>query len=342
MSRPGTRAATRAEFALDVYGLRIRAGGDWSIPVEALRLDFAWFQRDGVGRAPDVEVVIERGTPDFGAFGDLPARFVTPRNVVYQHGDTTIVDYFGRALGVLDRDRGTLRIQGEDEHLVHEAGYLFCLSRIGEHLDARRLTRLHALGLSGAQGAVAITLPAGGGKSTLAVRALDDGKVRLLAEDTPLLDLRGRLHPFPLRLSVNAVDADVLPPGSVRRIERMEFHPKFALDLRAFRDRIESAPRPLAHLVVGRRTLGEVGRLEPLPKTAAVGPLLREAVIGLGVYQGLEFVFQRGLREIGAKSGVAASRAACCAAALAHARVWRLTLGRDLESNWDALRPLLH
>ena len=341
MNERGARAGTSAEFALDVYGLRIRAAGAWDAPVEALRLDFAWFQTNGLDGAPDVEVLIERAPPDYGAFGDVAASFVTPRNVVYQQGDTTIVDYFGRALGVLDRGRGRLRIQGEDEHLVHEAAYLFCLSRIGEHLDARRLTRVHALGLAGAQGAVAVMLPAGGGKSTLALRALAEDGVKLLAEDTPLLDFGGRLHPFPLRVSVNAVDAERLPAGAVRRIERMEFHPKLALDLERFRDRIGARPQPLAHLVVGRRTLGAQGRLEPLRKSAALGPLLREAVVGLGVYQGMEFVFQHGWRDVGAKTGVAGARAAACIATLARTRVWRLTLGRDLESNWRALEQLL-
>jgi hypothetical protein len=66
---------------------------------------------------------------------------------------------------------------------------------------------LHALELVGGQGAVAVMLAAGRGKSTIALRALRDQGVRLLSEDSPLLDRRGRLHPFPLRIGVNASDA---------------------------------------------------------------------------------------------------------------------------------------
>jgi hypothetical protein len=329
---------------LDVYGLRIRVGGAWPEVIESLRLDFAWFV-DGPGRdgaaASDVEVEVRHGAPDFDAFGSVPAAFVTPRNVVYELGDRKVVEYFGRALSVMDRTSGRLTVQGEDRQLVHEAAYHYIVSRVGEHLDARGLTRLHALGLAGADGAVAVMLPSGGGKSTLVLRALRDERVRLLSEDTPLLDRRGMLHPFPLRIGVNATDAAELPEGAVRRIERMEFHPKLAVELEAFGDRIERAPHPLRHLVIGHRTLGREAQLRPAVRRAAIGPLLREAIVGVGVYQGMEFVLQRGMRDTFGKLDVAARRAACCAAALRHARIWHLTVGRDRERNWAELEPLL-
>jgi hypothetical protein len=324
----------------DVYGLRIALLGDWPEVIEDVRLDFTWFQCDEDGSAPpDVELRIERGPPRFDDYGELTASYITPRNVVYQRDGTRIVDYFGRALSVVEGAR--VSVQGEERHLVHEAAYQYLLSRIGEHLDATRRPRLHALGLVGGQGAVAVMLPSGGGKSTLALRALEAPGVKLLSEDTPLIDRRGRLHPFPLRIGINATDADRVPADHVRRIERMEFHPKLVLELERFADRIEESPRRLRHLVVGRRSLGTEARLEPLPRRAAAPVLLREAVIGVGVYQGMEFVLQRGPRDVIEKVGVLATRSLCCASGLARARTWRLTLGRDHERNWAALAPLL-
>jgi len=328
------------ELTLVVHGLVVTVSSAWEEVVEAVAADFAWFVVPPGGRA-GVHIEIVRRRPDFDALGDATASFVTPRNVVYQVGGRTVVDYFGKAVSVLDRSTGTVTVTGEDVHLVHEAAYQFLLSRIGEYLDGIGLVRLHALALSGAGGAIAVMLPSGGGKSTLALRALEDDDARILAEDTPLLDRHGSVHPFPLRIGINATDAERLPPGSVRRIERMEFHPKLALDLEAFRHRIDPVARPLGHIVIGVRSLGRSASLEPLPRRAAVGPLLREAVVGVGVYQGMEFVLQQGLRDVAGKAGTAASRARCCASGLRRARVWRLTLGRDHERNWEALRPLL-
>ena len=335
------RSAFTVGLDLDFYGLRLRVGGDWAEVVEELALDFSWFGRPPGGRAGAVEVVVEQGAPEFDGFGDVTASFITPRNVVYQQGDRTIVDYFGRAVSVLDRTRERLVAQGLDKHLVHEAAYHFILSRAGQHLDARGLPRLHSLALAGPRGAVAVLLPSGGGKSTLALRALEDDRVRLLAEDTALIDRRGRLHPFPLRMGINATDSVRLPAEHVRHIERMESHPKLALNPAAFADRIEPAAQPLRHLVIGQRSLGQDANLARIGRSAAIGPLFREAVVGVGVYQGMEFILQHGMRDVVGKTGAMATRMACCGAGLARARVWSLTMGRDHERNWEALAPLL-
>jgi hypothetical protein len=323
-----------------VHGLRVSIDSDWPELVEEVRRDFAWFEEPD-GPPAHVAIAVERRPPDLDRHGDLPAAFVTPRNVVFQDGQRTVVDYFGQAVSVLDRATGALLVQGEDRQLVHQAVYLFLLSRIGEHLDAIGLPRLHALGLSGAHGGVAVLLPSGGGKSTLALRALGDDRVRILSEDSPLIDRHGRIHPFPLRIGVNPTDAARLPEGDVRELERIEFHPKLVLGLDAFRDRIEPSPQPLRHIVIGRRTLGESASLEPVPRGRLAATLLREGVVGVGIYQGMEFVLQRGMRDLPLKLRPFATRAVCCTVAAARAQAWTLTIGRDHERNWSALEPVL-
>ena len=332
--------APAAGVDLDIHGFRAGLHG-WPEVIEQVGLDFAWFLEPKPAAPPEISVFAENTEPDFGRFGPVRASFVTPRNVVHQHGRLTIIDYFGRGLSIYDRDTGTLTVQSRYEHLVHEAIYHFILSQAGAALEARGLVRLHALGLLADGGGIALMMPSGGGKSTMALRALRDDRVRLYSEDSPLLDRRGRLHPFPLRLGVNPDDADSLPPGPTRRMERMEFHPKLLLELEAFADRVAESPAELRHLVIGRRTLGNDAALEPIPRRAAVGALLREVVVGVGLYQGMEFVLQRGLRDAVKQLGPGANRAACCVAALRGASVWALTLGRDRDANWRALQPLL-
>jgi len=79
--------------------------------VESIRLDLAWFESDFTGE-PDVDVTVRRGAPDFDAHGDAVASFITPRNVVYQQTGRTLVDYFGRALSVVENDGRRLVIEG--------------------------------------------------------------------------------------------------------------------------------------------------------------------------------------------------------------------------------------
>ena len=328
------------ELTLAVHGLVVSVLSEWDAVLDSVRADFAWFEAPE-GAMASVRVAIVQAPPDYDALGEATASFVTPRNIVYQVGGRTVVDYFGKAVSVLDRSTGELA--------GHRRGYPsrprgrlpFLLSRIGEHLDRIGLIRLHALALSGRSGAIAVMLPSGGGKSTLALRALQDDDARLLAEDTPLVDRHGLVHPFPLRIGINATDAERLPTESVRRIERMEFHPKLVIDLDVFRDRIDPTPRPLRHIVVGVRSLGREAKLEELPRRAAVGPMLREAVIGVGVYQGMEFVLQQGFRDVAGKAGPPRlARAAAGPACGAH-RSGGSPSAVITSANWEALRPLL-
>jgi hypothetical protein len=329
-----------AQIDLSFHGLGISVAGDWQEVIEDLRADFAWFTA-GEGGTPDVAIEVQRTAPDYAIAGDIEASFVTARNVVYQHDGRALIDYFGKALSVYDRHGGQLLVQGQDRDLVYEATYRFILSRVGVHLETIGLPRLHALGLSGRDGAVAVLLPAGGGKSTLAISALRANDVRLLSEDSPLIDRSGMLHPFPLPLGVNDRDADRLPAGRRRTRMRTDLAPKTVLELDALIDRIETEPQPLRHLVLGRRTLGTKAALEPIPRRRLVGPLLRECVIGVGLYHGTEFILQQGPRELVGMLGPASLRAGSSVAVLARARTWELRLGRDHDANWIALSPLL-
>jgi hypothetical protein len=133
-----------AEASFDFFGLRLTVEG-WPQVVEAVGLDFAWFAGSPTA-SPDVRVVVSRGTPRLDRFGAVAASFVTTRNAVYQLAGRTLVDYFGRALVLVDRQRGEVTVEGEEQALVHEAVYLYALSRAGQHLDEHGYLRLHSLG----------------------------------------------------------------------------------------------------------------------------------------------------------------------------------------------------
>jgi hypothetical protein len=327
------------EAHFNFFGLPVSVRG-WPQIVEAVDLDFSWFRAPPADRI-GLSVEVTAGSPNLDALPAVPAAFSTPRNVVYQLGGRTIVDYFGRTVVILDRETRSAFVEGDQPALVHEAIYLLLLHRVGEHLDASGLMRLHALALAGRQGAAVILLPAGGGKTTLALRALRHGDVLLLSDDTPLLDRQGRVHAFPLRLGVSESVAVELPAEDVRRIERFEFPAKHAIRLEAFGDRISRAPHQLRHVVLGQRTLGREASLAPVPRRRAIGPLFRDGVVGLGIAQMAEYVLQRGWSDILGKGGVAGRRAAICARALANAQTWEAELGRDNERNWSVLEPLL-
>jgi hypothetical protein len=60
--------------------------------------------------------------------------------------------------------------------------------------------------------------------------------------------------------------------------------------------------------------------------------MLKYTVVGLGIYQGLEFLLERGLGEAWGKRGVVASRLHNSLRLLQRAPAFRCVLGRDREA----------
>ena len=128
------------------YGLTIEVGSTSADLVEEVRRDFAYF-RVPVGSA-QVRVEMHVAPPPYAELPSLPASIFTPRNVCFQNEENTYIDYFGQGLAVFNREERQCVIYGTDHDLLHEIAYLFMLSTVGEHLDSRRIHRVHALGVS--------------------------------------------------------------------------------------------------------------------------------------------------------------------------------------------------
>src|SRR5579862_360020 len=227
--------------------------------------DFHYFRCPDADPAnrPDagVRIAAHRQPPDYDNLPPLPATIYSPRNVCYSDGTLTYIDYFGRALSIYERRTQQLRIYSDDVHLLHEIIYGTILSRACEQLERKRLHRIHALGIDANGQAALFVMPSGGGKTTLALEFLKRSPTyHLLSEDSPLVDPRGRVWPFPLRLGVVAQPGQAPPPFPAEHLtylERMEFGPKYLISLAAFDDAIATTSSAPRLLFIGRRTLGQ-------------------------------------------------------------------------------------
>lgn len=324
----------RAQF--DFYGLVVEVESVADALIREVSRDFSYFARPDVSAGPGFRIALEVGEPGYAGLPPVPAAFLTPRNVCFRAGPLTYIDYFGRALAVFDRRAGSCVVRGPDPELLHEITYLLLLSTVGQHLDQRGVHRIHALGVSHRGRGVLLLLPSGGGKSTMALRLLGEPDFLLLGEDTPLVDAAGRILPFPLRLGVRPGQALDVPAQHIRTVRRMEFDPKTLIDIDYFRDRLGSAV-PAGMVLVGERNLGEVSEIVPLARARALRAIVKYLVVGLGVYQGMEFVLERGLGDLAGKVGVASSRLRAGLGLLARAPAYRFVLGRDLARNQQTL-----
>lgn len=321
----------------DFYGLKVTVLSDHAELLDEVRRDFAWFEVETLpADGPSMHVTIRFEEPPWSDLPSVRASVFTPRNVSFRDGDVSYVDYFGRGLAVVNARAGTCVIYGRDFDLVREIAYLFLLSTVGQHLDRIGKHRVHAMGVNYKGHGILLLLPSGGGKSTMTMSLLGEPDFTILSEDTPLLDSDGRIHPFPLRLGFRADGGAHVPQEQRRTLNRMEFDPKTFVDVDFFRHKV-SGPVDVGLVLIGERNLGTASSIVPLARRRAMRGVIKYLVVGLGVYQGLEFLLERGLRDMSSKRGVVFSRFRHGVTLLRRATAWKFVLGRDTGRNTATL-----
>ncbi len=280
--------------------------------------------------------------PDYDALPPLTATVYTPRNICYSEGDVTYIDYFGRALALYDRKRRSLEVSCDDLDLLHEIVYLTILSRVSESLERDGLHRIHAFGLQSGGEAALFLMPSGGGKTTLTLGFLRLGAPwRLISEDSPFVDRKGRVLPFPLRIGILGGEPPPFPAEYVTRIRRMEFEPKYLVALAAFGDCLATEASTPRFLFVGRRSLGRGCTIRAVGKWTGWKALLEGMIVGVGLYQGVEFLLRTSILDLLGLAGLGLSRTRAAWALLRRSEVVVVELGRDGQANVETIRTFL-
>ncbi len=245
---------------LDFYGLVVEVESPSETWCEDLRRDFIYFRASTRAEQPHLRVELCPAPPPYDELPAISATVVTPRNICFHQNGAIYIDYFGAGLAIFRRPEQRCVVYATDDDLAHEIAYLFILSSVGLYLDRRGIHRLHALGVSYRQRGIVLLLPGGGGKSTLALELLRRPGFRLISDDSPPIDRRGRILPFPLRLGVRPEQETGIPSRYLRTVRRMEFDPKTLIDLDYFADRLSGPVEP-ALILVGQRNLGNISAI---------------------------------------------------------------------------------
>ena len=322
----------------DVYGFTFRLCGEAPEAIRDLASDFEFFQRPTVTDPLIIELI--RSDPPYDGIPEREVTTYTPRNVSFAQDGYTYVDYSGRGLAIWDRKGKRFRVYTLDAHLHYEASYLFLLSRIGEALDSRGMHRLHAMAMAYQGRSVLAILPMGGGKSTLAAGLLQHPEFDFLSDDSPIVSRDGTVHAFPLRLGLLPGAERDIPPERLRKVQRMEFGPKLLVNYEYFASRVKPSADP-GIVFLGRRSLAPQCRIESAGSRASYDAMIVNCVVGLGLFQGLEFVLTQGPAAVVAKAAIAWSRFRAARRLFARSEVYRLVLGRDVEQNAETVRKFV-
>lgn len=320
------------------YGVEVIS--DDPSTMERIRRDYSYFVNEDVSVETTFEIFSQ--SPDYRSLPSLKAKFYTPRNICYREGDKSFIDYFGKGLTVIDHAKNRYRVYASDPDIRHEIVFLSILSLAGQSLDARHLHRVHSVALEIHGEAVLILLPSGGGKTTLLMELIKQEGVRLISEDSPLINAQGEAIPFPMRIGVTQESKPKdIPESELHLIHRMEFGSKYVIDIRYFKNKIVQKPLPVRYVFCGVRCLGETSAIEPLSKTGAWKEMIANSVVGVGLYQGVEFLLQNGLSGLLKMSHVVFSRLKNAHAVLSRAKTYSLVLGSDRQKNVKTLLEFL-
>lgn len=289
---------------------------------EWLSFDFAAFPEF---TAPFLKLRVERGPTDLPPH--LKEKFRGPYGVCFDQGTVRHILYPGPVWVQFDfaTEQGVVR--GEDLPLVYERLYLTIMSRLGEALEKRGLHRVHALGLDSPRGGVLFLLPAGMGKSTLAVSLLQAQGWQLFSEDTPLLDSQGQLHPLPFRLGLR--DQVLAEPFSAEQLSTSPY--KTLVKATAFS--VQEEPRKCQTLFLGAWTTGPEAIIEGVSRTRVLGALLRDLVVGSGIPQVAELFLRLTWGDVLLKARFGASRLGRALKLMSACQCHRIFLAPDPKQN---------
>ncbi len=320
------------------YGLDLRLQSADEEVVKKIRREFSYFQV--AADTPQVTIEVFDMSPPYESLPDLPASIYTPRNVCYRGKEGIFIDYSGQALEIFDPKTKNCQIFSPNPDLRREISYLSILSIVSQYLDSRHIHRVHALGISQNGKAILILSPRGGGKSTLALQLLESGQVKLLSEDSPLITKRGEILPFPLRIGIRSGTELNISAEYLQEVNQWDSERKLLVDIDYFADKISPPCQP-GIILLGQRTLGIESKIEPASKLAATKVFIRHAIVGLGLFEGAEYVLQRSAWEVLGKSGVLFSRLDSSLKVIRCSKVYSYTIGRDRGRNRDVLLDFL-
>lgn len=304
--------------------------------------DFRYFLLSTPLAKADISIAVELIAPPRNAIPPLDAIMQSRWFACFEKDSKRYIDYQGTTLVVFDYKEESGRVYSEDAGSAYDKLYLTLLSRIGEKLDRRGIHRVHSLGISFNEKACLFLITEGGGKSTLALPLLDDKRVKLFSEDTPLIDNDGQVLPFPVRLGiVNGENTAKIPSQFKREFVSKLGTEKVLVDVAYYKDRIASRKTPISFLFCGKWTTADRPRIEKATKVGAASCLIRDCVFGLGLPQVIELFLTSGLKGFSAKFFIAISRLFASLALLVHSECYQLYLCRDREKNAELVLSFL-
>lgn len=219
---------------------------------------------------------------------------------IYKLGQRRYIDYRGEALAIWDKTENIVKIYSEDINRLFEISFLAVHSLLGQELDHQGLCRVHALGVSLEGINTLVMLPSKGGKSTLLTHLLENPDIKIISDDMPLIDIKGRVHSFPSKISMDSKPSEgVLSKLTWTEFIRTQYPKKWTASLSQMKERLENHSMDnTTILIAGFRLSQGSSILTKVPKWKMIAPLTEHMIMGFGLPQILEMFLNFNFTDI--------------------------------------------
>ncbi len=296
---------------LNIYGVTVFLSG-YDEVTDKLFDDFKYFAYDKILSQTDLSITVNLSDPPYEKIPQTQASMYKTDCICYDDKNLRYADYNGKCLTIFDKKNKTAEIFSLNRDLLYEVSYLFLHSQAGELLDIKGFHRIHACAFSYKKTVFLCILPQGGGKSTLLMSLLKNKNIKLLSDDTPLIDRKGNVYPFPIRIGVcNDFDISFIPKKFITTFNRRKFSEKKLISYDFFKDRVEKDSLPIT-IIAGKRIYSEDAKIFYKNKFFAFTELFKACIVGYGLPQVLEYFLTGGFKDIIKKTYIFFSRFYAC------------------------------
>lgn len=308
-----------------------------------LGLDFSQFL--SLDNHPQSErITISLVTPPWDIIPKSGPLKCTDTSIIYEKSNVRYNDYHGKALTTVNSLTLESAIFTENLHLAHELAYLLILSKSGKKMDLRGFHKIHAMGVQINHTNVVLIAPSKGGKSTLFMRLLAHPTSQMISDDTPVIDVSGTVHPFPLRLGLEegSFIPEYINKDSIYLLNRRKFGTKLLIPIEALgRSIAQSSNAKRTILIAGKRTERKVPRILRVGAIRMFPRVFISMIIGIGLPMILEYFFESGTNDIIKRVKIILSRTRAGFMLMMKSEKYFFEMSNDIDANESALLNFL-
>jgi len=333
------------KLVLKIINFHIELSIDSQSILDEIEKDFSYFKDSNLDKITDFNLRINCSLVDkYNLPSGLIAKKQSQNSITYDVGNIRYNDYYGEALTQIDYKKNIVEMVYKNESLAHEILYLVILSRTTKFLDGLGYHKIHASAFTYSNFNILFMMPSKGGKSTMLLEMLRNPEVGLISDDTPVVNRKGEIIPFPLRLGNDDRNKVInffpyLRDEDISLFKRKYYSDKYLVDIKKIKNKIQTKDKTI--LIAGYRSTNIEPKIELISKMKMLSELKTHLIVGIGLPMVIEYFIENTLNDHFKNLRILFSRFFTAIILVQKSECYRIALSSNPVENCHAIKRLL-